>query len=284
MDEELRTAPLAPVKGWRGSLERLWRNRLTYERLQDWALSFYHRLILRLPHLPLPLRHSIREVRLANVDAPFYVRLGTTDWYVLEEIFIDRAYEPVVLRHAGGARHIVDLGANAGFSIRWWQLQYPEARITAVEPDAENLLLCERNLLKGDGADSVRLVQACVAGRERDVSLERSGGEWRFRMTDAVTEDAKGRVKALTMPQLLSDDAAPVDILKCDIEGAEAEVFADCSAWIGRVRQLVVEVHRPYSPEVFMEDLARGGGQFSLYHRVPVEDGSQLLFLEQTVQ
>ena len=36
-------------------------------------------------------------------------------------------------------------------------------------------------------------------------------------------------------------------MLKCDVEGAERALFADCAAWIGRVRTLAVETHDGYT-------------------------------------
>ena len=39
-----------------------------------------------------------------------------------------------------------------------------------------------------------------------------------------------------------------IDLLKIDIEGAEREVFEDTSAWIGRVRSLIVELHEHFKP------------------------------------
>ena len=72
-----------------------------------------------------------------------------------------------------------------------------------------------------------------------------------------------------------------IDLLKCDIEGSEAELFADCQAWINRVRNLVVELHQPYSAGQFCEDIRRGGGVFEIYHRAPVNGESEVVFLQQ---
>jgi len=53
-----------------------------------------------------------------------------------------------------------------------------------------------------------------------------------------------------------------LDLLKCDIEGAEREVFAACDAWIGRVRCMVVEVHDGLGIPELAHALARAGGRF----------------------
>jgi hypothetical protein len=39
-----------------------------------------------------------------------------------------------------------------------------------------------------------------------------------------------------------------IDILKIDIEGAEKEVFADSTAWLGRVRAIIIELHDRLKP------------------------------------
>jgi hypothetical protein len=50
--------------------------------------------------------------------------------------------------------------------------------------------------------------------------------------------------------------------LKCDIEGAKRELFSDCRAWIGRVRNISIEVHGDYTRQNLMQDLARNGANF----------------------
>jgi hypothetical protein len=127
------------------------------------------------------------------------------------------------------------------------------------------------------------MVQACAAGSARSVFLDRSAGAWRFSMRDFDHSSTEG-VPALTLPQILESWAVdvPIDLLKCDIEGAEEEVFADCSAWIGRVKKMVVELHQPYSSERFLEDVRRGGAHFEVYHHTALAGESELIFLKRT--
>ena len=287
LEEEMKLEP-GPKAGWRARLARLGAHRRQYARGSDWLLSFYQRALLRLPKVPLPFRGEVRAVHLVSWPGPLYVRLNTSDWYVLEEVFLDKVYEPATRRETRQLRHIIDLGANTGFSTLWWRKHYSEAEIIAVEPDRENSLMFARNVSAQEDSEKIELVRACVAGKSRKVALDRTGGSWRFRMSDrdgveAGDTEADEVVEALTLPQIMEEArvTGSIDLLKCDIEGAEAEVFADCAAWIGRVRQLIVEVHRPYTVRALLEDLAHGGGRFELYHRVAAPDGSQLVFLEQ---
>jgi hypothetical protein len=48
-----------------------------------------------------------------------------------------------------------------------------------------------------------------------------------------------------------------VDLLKCDIEGAESEVFSNCCSWIGLIKNLVAEIHPPYTTQALLSDLKR---------------------------
>jgi FkbM family methyltransferase len=158
-------------------------------------------------------------------------------------------------------RTVVDLGANVGYSILVWKKRFPEARVVAVEPDEDNLQMCRKNV---GSLPSVSLVGGCVAARTGDVTLDRSTGDaWEFRIASTTAEDRSGAgtVKAYSMPDLLRETGVKgtVDLLKCDIEGAERELFADCEPWISRVRRIIVELHKPYDSATFLTDVARGG-------------------------
>lgn len=285
MNENLSaTGRTAGATGWRRTFGNLWRRRHGYRYFRDWLLSIYHRAVLRFRSFPLPGRLSVCRVWIKGVPEPFYVRLGTTDWYVLEEIYLDNVYAPLVDDPPNMVRQIVDLGANTGFSIRLWQMHFPSALIAAVEPDEANMRMCRQNILRDTADSRTRLVQACVAATGRRVSLDRSAGAWGFIMREASPQEEE-IVEARTLPQILAECEmeGTIDLLKCNIEGAESEVFANCGDWINRVRRLAVQVHLPYTPEKFLEDLDRSGSRLAIYHSMDYADGSKLLFMEQSV-
>ncbi len=140
--------------------------------------------------------------------------------------------------------------------------------------------VCRLNLELDSGSEDCRLVQACVAARPGKVRLDRTGGDWGLRMTAARQEDGGELVEALTISQLLSaHDIREIDLLKCDIEGAEKELFENSRAWIGRVRYMVVELHHPYCRSSFESDLERNGGRFRVFHSSR-QGACEVLFLE----
>src|SRR4051794_34257742 len=100
-------------------LSRHWRNRTIYRRTRDWLWSLYSRALSRRSGRFLPGRGKVRPVRVAALNHPLYLRLGTTDWLVLEELYLNDGYAPV-LRSLPDARQIIDLGSNIGLSVRLW--------------------------------------------------------------------------------------------------------------------------------------------------------------------
>lgn len=240
-----------------------WADRARYATLRSWLLSLYNRALLRFPELPLPARGSVCRVGLADRGEPLYVRLGSSDWYVLEEIFFRKEYAHVQAR-LKSADTIIDLGANIGLSVRFWRELFPTCQILAVEPDMANFELCRRNAFVRHASGPITFVRACAAASFRTVYLTRDGLQWAYRMQDA----GRGtQVETVTMPYLLNQLSpnASIDLLKCDIEGAEAELFANCEAWISRIRTLVVEVHAPYNSEQLLTQLGAG---FEVYYRL----------------
>lgn len=205
------------------------------------------------------------------------VRLRTheTDPSVLAEIVLHREYDGTiaVAERRGPPRLVVDLGANIGLAGRRFLACWPGARLIAVEPDPGNAHLLRENLELlarcGRGGHH-RVVEVCVAARSGTVRLDAGNGAWGRRMKDAASpaHDAI-EVSAITMSEVLEREpaTAAIDLLKCDIEGAEAELFRDCASWIGRVRTAVVECHGDYDGDALLADLERNGSDLALVER-----------------
>ncbi|MDX1951870.1 MAG: FkbM family methyltransferase [Verrucomicrobiota bacterium] len=245
------------------SLTPHWQARQRFSGLDDYMLYLYDRILRRVPKLPLPRRGSMTGISLKEHLKPFHIRLGATDLLVLEEMF-QRGEYSVVGKEISQAKRIVDLGANVGFSLRYWHTLFPAAKILAVEPNPGNCRVCQENLKAAGFAEQVRLVQACVGAHRRQVTM---GGdeEWAYRMMDAQSRSGE-QMPVLTLLELLDEHfpGESIDLLKCDIEGAEAELFEHCSPWISRVRAIVVELHPPYTAETFFSHLAQANACFEV--------------------
>ena len=96
------------------------------------------------------------------------LRPRTSDQYMLEEVFIDRAYDVGL---GFEPEYVVDAGANIGCYTTWVATRHPDARIVAVEPDPGNLLMLARNTA---GLDHVRLVAGALWPEDRPLLLDAS--------------------------------------------------------------------------------------------------------------
>jgi FkbM family methyltransferase len=255
------------VTNWIATLSRHWRTSVQLERLQDRFFYCYGR-ILRRTSLNLPGRRSAVQVRLRGERVPFHVRLSSTDWLVLEEIYLQGEYS-LIKEHVKNARAIVDLGANAGFSLRYWQKLFPDARIIAMEPDAGNCLICRQNIHAAKLEGQVILLQAGAGPQRCRARLEDGNGEWSYRSVEARPGE-EGPIELMPLSEVLDAHARDqeIDLLKCDIEGAERQLFGDCASWIRRVAAIAIELHPPYSQEDLMNDLARAGASFVIEGRI----------------
>jgi FkbM family methyltransferase len=178
-------------------------------------------------------RRVVRRVDMRSFGGPVYLRSHTSDISVLKEQLVSGGYAAIE-RHARAVETVVDLGANTGLVARWILHRHPAARIVCVEPEPGNLELLERNL-GGRGA----IVPACVGASERTASLATSTGEWGFRMSGEP-----GEVAVTTMARVLADHGlARVDVLKCDIEGAECTLLENYAGLFARVDAAVFEFH-----------------------------------------
>lgn len=246
-----------------GRIRFRWDERSRFASTGSWLWTLYDRVLARPALRWLPGYRRVRGLRLKGLARPVYIRLGTTDFDVVREIFFWGEYDQLRALPRDDVRTVLDLGANVGLSVRLWQEWFPGAKIVGVEPDAENLRVAAMNAGEAAPDGRVSLLQACAVGRGRMVGLDRRGGEWGF----AMSEGAGGeQIEGLTVPEILSragiGPEVAIDLLKCDIEGAEAELFEHAAGWLGRVRALIVELHGEYTPERFAAAAGAAGGDF----------------------
>lgn len=250
-----------------------------YPNLFDRALRCYDAVLRHSPTFALPWRKAKCRVSL-SVGETFYVRLGSSDFQVIEEVWLRGEYDAVLRRDIGVVHQILDLGCNIGATLRFWQRNFPSAAICAVEPDRDNLALAKDNA--AGGSVVITWVHGCVAAAAGFVSLNRTASEWSYRMQPLAkgTADA-ARVQAFTVLDIcqLWGNSPEIDLLKCDIEGAEQDLFGRCEGWISRVRNLLVELHHPYSLAQLCADLERGNAHFASVETVGVGEGYEVVLL-----
>ena len=175
---------------------------------------------------------------------PLYLRAGSSDRAAFLEIFLEHEYG--CLDDLRAPRLIIDCGANAGYSSAYFLSRFPESRVIAVEPDSGNFALLSRNM--APYGERVSLVRAGVWSHSVPLVVSsdtfRDGREW-ARQVRPARDGEVADLQGVDVGSLLSSSGCErISLLKMDIEGAEAVVFAgDCSAWLDRVDAMAIELH-----------------------------------------
>lgn len=199
-----------------------------------------------------------RTVHLSGVGSRtfFYRPNSVGDHGVMRQIFEQKDYDlhhwPQgqaiidllgLLKEQGRLSLIVDMGANIGASSVFFCERYPGAKLLCVEPDPTNADLLAKNMAGLNHA----LFRGAISNRAGHLSLVDPGhGDWGFRTAAIDSSEATPRkVKAETVQHIIDefgDGGHPV-IAKIDIEGGEADLFADACEWMDVFPCIIVELH-----------------------------------------
>lgn len=232
-------------------------SRLTGDTRSLVRYSVHRVLAMTLGRFPLPVSTSaIHSLHLVS-DVSLRYRLNRGDLQSLREVYLDCAYR---LPFDGKRATLVDLGANIGLSSLWLAKRYECERVVCVEPSPPNLQL----LIENTGRNGVGALVVAGAIAERD-------GEARFAISPSSNlgrlSDAGIQVKTVSMCTLLRLVEADrrINLLKVDIEGAEASLFGEGDrAWLEAVDEIVIEIHPPQVDRRRIAEILRSAG-FAYY-------------------
>lgn len=206
----------------------------------------------------------LRALTSRHARYPVFARPGTSDVAVFDQIFSGREYR--CLDDVKDAELIIDCGANVGYSAAYFLTRHPRARVVSLEPDPANAAVLRRTLAPyGDRATIIEKgVWSHSARLVFDERFNVAGKEWGRRVRPARDGEAAA-VEVVSIGDVLEAVAADrVSILKIDIEGAEAAVFASgADAWLGRVDNLVIELHGKACREIFFKAINGFGFEVS---------------------
>ena len=202
---------------------------------------------------------TARPLRLRSLAHPFEVRSGTPD--------ITSVVNNVIREEYGRSWEgpapttMIDAGAYIGDTTAYFLSRFPGLHCVALEPDGRNLQLAARNL-----APYGRRARLLHAGLFEHCGRLRFSGEH-----DGVAIAETGvEVQALDVPAVL--DIAGwerLDLLKMDIEGAEAVVLgAGADAWLPRVGTVIMEPHGSEIESHVRATLRRNGFRVARYRSI----------------
>jgi len=151
------------------------------------------------------------------------------------EIFVAQDYR---VELACRPKVILDIGAQFGLASVYYACVYPEARIVALEPSTRNYGILARNTRGFETVEIHRLALFSDRGSRRLYLAERGGDNSLMNAGGAFEE-----VETTTLDEFAREHGIDhVDILKIDVEGAEAEILRGCRL-AERVDHAVGELH-----------------------------------------
>jgi len=203
------------------------------------------------------LNLPIVSLRLPGVAEPVYLRPFTSDWTALRQVIEERDCDVPLNEEP---RFIIDGGANIGLASVLLANTYPKAKILAVEPHSDNGLMLRLNCR---GYDNVELIPTAIWSSNTFLEIANPDSEIHggFQVRETGSAQTPGSFQAVTITSLLErGGAVDIDLLKLDIEGAEAEIFSrGYQHWIGRVKTMVIELHGDAAEKIVCDAFAATG-------------------------
>jgi len=203
--------------------------------------------------------YDVAEIRFGDsTPRKFWFRRGTSDELVKKQIFGATQYGLGRLRRASEIRQfverqkatkrvplIIDAGANIGATSVFYAHTVPNAQIVAIEPDAGNFKLLEKNI-QGLNVEAIHGAVSSTPGIAR--ILDPGIGHWGYRTENLTNSNDAAMSKSV--PRLTMNDiyqrflpgCFPF-ITKIDIEGGEEDLFSGSTEWVSVTPVLIVELH-----------------------------------------
>lgn len=197
---------------------------------------------------------------------------GTAAFYQLHEVYVAGVYDFVA---TAPEPRIIDCGAHTGCAVLRWRQLYPEARITAIEADSAIAALLRENLRTWADAKT-EIINAAAWTHDGEVRFAATGKD-----NGLVSADGARVIPALDLALLCRER---IDLLKMDIEGAEALVLPHLAATgtLRNVRALVCEWHEwgPNPPRLHetLAHLAAAGFDYRIVQADTLGDGTSAVF------
>lgn len=165
---------------------------------------------------------------------------------LLDELILNDVYGLDALTDIN---RVVDAGAANGLFSRLVINKFPEAHVYTIEPNPINLKMIKKNLSTEIKRGKVTLYEGALSTTNGTVYIEIPqdvrvwgglGATSVRRERIKIRESRKIKVKSIKISDLL---IRQIDLLKCDIEGAEFDVLCSAGDKIRQCKRVLVEIH-----------------------------------------
>jgi FkbM family methyltransferase len=182
-----------------------------------------------------------------------FLRGSSSDTSVFRQIFINKEYGFItkILPSVSDYKIIiVDIGANIGLVTAFFKCLYENPVIYCLEPEPENFQQLKKNV-NLNKFQNVSCYNYGIWDSETQLNFSfnfRDHQSWAVQLYRDSNKE-KNIIKVKTLNNVLSSiNVKVIDILKIDIEGAEAKIFNDEENYdyLRRIKIILIEIHDEY--------------------------------------
>lgn len=168
------------------------------------------------------------EINDNNLNLNYRLRRKGSDFNVYKQVIFGKEYQPIIdffIINQIHPQFIIDCGANIGLTSMLLGYHFKDAIIYAIEPDGSNFEMLKYNTQFNQ---NINLINKAVWSEVTTLKIDRNfrdGQDWSVRTVrdSCASYDA---VQTITIMEILKEsNIDTIDLLKIDIEGAEAELF-----------------------------------------------------------
>jgi FkbM family methyltransferase len=221
--------------------------RSVQRRIGDRYWQIKSRFLYQFLYNALGLEHKLQSGLIVKVASK-------GEWWVYNDIFVDGEYDlPIcaALKESSPVQPFVvlDLGANVGyFAFRVMDLINQQGRnasdldITMVEGSPKTFLELEKRIRSHKlPTEGVRIVHGLVGQTRGSGVIQESAIH--VKSTTICVPAGHGTSVDFVDLDLLLADKSKIDLLKCDIEGAELSFIQNYSGLLHKVKHASFELH-----------------------------------------
>ncbi len=183
-------------------------------------------------------KNPIIKLKIPQLKHFIYLRKGTSDIDVFEEIFITKIYKK--LSALKSCNTVIDAGANIGLFTLYLLVKYPKANFYCIEPEESNFNLLKKNT---QNYANIHIFKNGLWHSNSYLKFKDLGvSHWAFQLVESTENDYD--IHGITVNNLIEKfKLTNIDIVKIDIEGSEKEVFEMHTNWLTIVKNLMIETH-----------------------------------------
>jgi FkbM family methyltransferase len=176
----------------------------------------------------------------------------SSDFSVFKTIIVNKQYELEYNLIQRNEITIIDAGANVGYTSIFYKDKYPSAKIIAIEPFYDNLVMLEENI-KINNFSNIFIERKALWFDDAKLYLNfnfRDSKEHSVRTTNDQSDNVSC-VDAISISNLNKQyEINTINILKLDIEGSEKDIFENdlkINDILNKTENLVIEIHDEFN-------------------------------------